>query len=216
MEVPDGLLVKSDKNTYQTNLVISTLPPALLESTIDIEPALPESVKLVAKVTHTWMGESIKIGLRYKYPFWREPGSSGTIVSNVGPIPEMYDHSNFEDSSFALMGFLNSSYYSIGKEERLEMILTQLRKYYGSEADHYTDYEELIWRQEEFTFVDYRDHVLPHQNNGHAAYQKVYLEGKLFLAGTETAPHYPGYMEGAVRSAKFMSQQIASLISHRQ
>lgn len=39
------------------------------------------------------MGESIKVGLTYATPFWREK-SSETIFSNVGPIPEMYDYSN--------------------------------------------------------------------------------------------------------------------------
>ena len=39
------------------------------------------------------MGESIKVGLTYATPLEREK-SSETIFSNVGPIPEMYDHSN--------------------------------------------------------------------------------------------------------------------------
>ena len=34
------------------------------------------------------MGESIKVGLTYATPFWREK-SSETIFSNVGPIPEI-------------------------------------------------------------------------------------------------------------------------------
>jgi monoamine oxidase len=67
------------------------------------------------------MGESIKVGLTYATPFWREK-SSETIFSNVGPIPEMYDHSNAEETYFGLMGFLNWAYHSVSKEERLEMI----------------------------------------------------------------------------------------------
>lgn len=56
------------------------------------------------------MGESIKVGLTYATPFWREK-SSETIFSNVGPIPEMYDHSNAEETYFGLMGFLNGAYH---------------------------------------------------------------------------------------------------------
>jgi monoamine oxidase len=33
---------------------------------------------------------------------------------------------------FGLMGFLNGAYHSVSKEERLEMILKQLTKYYGN------------------------------------------------------------------------------------
>lgn len=50
------------------------------------------------------MGESIKVGLTYTTPFWREK-SSETIFSNVGPIPEIYDHS----SAFWVNGILKWS-----------------------------------------------------------------------------------------------------------
>ena len=73
------------------------------------------------------MGESIKVGLTYAQPFWRSKNSSGTIVSNVGPIPEMYDHSNYEDSLFALKGFLNGVFHAATKEERKNLILNTLR-----------------------------------------------------------------------------------------
>ena len=136
----------------------------------------------VASQTHTWMGESIKVGLRYAQPFWRNADAAGTIFSNVGPIPEMYDHSNFQDQFFSLVGFFNGSYYSISKHERLEMVLRQLRKYYGSQVDHYEAYEEQVWRDETHTFVSYDGHVLPHQNNGHTIYQQPYLNGKLYVS----------------------------------
>lgn len=207
-DVPGGLLVKSDWQTFKAKIVISTLPPNLFCSTITVRPSLPESLTAVAKATHTWMGESIKIGLRYEKPFWRRGNSSGTIVSNVGPITEMYDHSDFADTHYALKGFLNGSYYPLSEEERLEMVLQQLRKYYGKEVEAFTGYEELVWRKEPFTYAEYGAHVLPHQYNGHAVYQQAYLNGKLYLAGSETAREFPGYMDGAVRSAAFVCQQI--------
>jgi len=147
------------------------------------------------------MGESIKIALSYKEPFWNEEQLSGTIFSSVGPIPEMYDHSNFEESRFALKGFLNGAYYAISKEARLELILNQLQKYYGPRALDYMSYEELVWTNEDYTSTPYAQHVLPHQNNGHDLYQRVYLDGGLYFAGTETSAEFSGYMEGAVRSA---------------
>jgi len=170
-DVADGLIVKTDKLTFKSKIVISTLPPNLFTSTINIDPILPPAFTTIAQNTHTWMGESIKIGLRFTRPFWRVQNSSGTIVSNVGPIPEMYDHSNFEGSSFALKGFLNGSYYSVSKEERKTLVLNQLRKYYGKEVDQFSAYEELVWRKEKFTFHDYENHVLPHQNNGHPVFR---------------------------------------------
>jgi monoamine oxidase len=200
----DIFMVKTADTTFQSGLVVSTLPPYLFVKTIDIQPVIPENLLKIAQQTHTWMGESIKVSLTYPTPFWRAKNSSGTIVSNVGPIPEMYDHSNVENDKFALKGFLNGAYFSLKKEERLAMILKQLRKYYGAKADDFLTYEETVWRNESYTFAPYESHVLPHQNNGHAIFQQPLFDGRFFIAGSETAAQYPGYMEGAVRSARFV------------
>ncbi len=206
--VENKLQVKTTDLVFQAPLVVSTLPPHLLVTRVKVEPELPVDLTNLMKQTHTWMGESIKVGLRFSSPFWRKNHSSGTIFSNVGPIPEMYDHADFDDQFYALKGFLNGAYFSMTKADRLNLILVQLRKYYGKEVEHYLDYEEAVWRKAPFTYAPYGGHVLPHQNNGHRLYQVPYLGGKLFIAGAETASQFPGYMEGAVRSAQHVFQQI--------
>jgi monoamine oxidase len=194
--------------TFTAKKVISTVPPCLLINSIKFSPSLPTSLVTVASNTHTWMGESIKIGLRYEKPFWRNKGTSGTIFSSVGPVSEMYDHSNKEETQFALKGFFNGDYHSISKNERLEMALNQLRKYYGDIVNDYSSYEEIVWKKEAFTSDEYEDLVYPHQNNGDKVYQKTYFNGKLFLSGSETSPHYAGYMEGAIESAQIVANEI--------
>ncbi|TXF90080.1 FAD-dependent oxidoreductase [Neolewinella aurantiaca] len=198
---PDHIEVTTDKGTCRAGRVVSTLPPNLFVSKIAVSPALPDQLVALARQTHTWMGESIKVGLRYAQPFWREDGApGGTIFSNVGPVSEMYDHTNIEESKYALKGFLNGTYHSLTREERRDLVLTQLRKYYGEVVDDYLAYEEGVWRQEPHTFSDYDSHVLPHQHNGHPLFRDAYLNGRLFFAGAETAESYPGYMDGAVES----------------
>ena len=54
----------------------------------------------------------------------------------------------------------------------------------------------------------YEKYVLPHQNNGHPVFQQSFLEHRLFVAGSETAASFPGYMDGAVRSAYFVYEAI--------
>lgn len=200
----------SDTHHFKAAKVISTLPPYLLINTIQLNPILPQQLINITRNTHTWMGESIKVGLIYKQAFWKEKNSSGTIFSNVGPIPEMYDHSNYEKSHFALKGFLNGSYFSVSKEKRLELVMQQLEKYYGKIVRSFVKYEEAVWRKEPFTFVPYDSHILPHQNNGHSIYQNSCWNNTLFIAGSETAGNYPGYMEGAVRSARFIASHVSS------
>jgi monoamine oxidase len=207
-QLENGLLVKTSQGDVKAKKVVSTLPPFLFQKNIEVKPPLPLAFVDVSLKTHTWMGESIKIGLSYSQPFWKERGLSGTIFSNPGPIPEMYDHSNAENSAFALKGFLNGAYFSLTPEQRLELILKQLEKYYGPQVREYLDYQELIWQKEPLTFTPYSDHLFPHQNNGNEIFRKFYLNNNLFISGTETSEFFPGYMEGAVRSAQWVAEQL--------
>jgi monoamine oxidase len=205
------IIAKSNTHEFEASIIISTLPPLLFVNSIKVNPQLPNELIEIAERTHTWMGESIKIALTYDKDFWTENHLSGTIFSNVGPIPEMYDHSNFEDSLYALKGFLNGAYFGIQKNERLSLILNQLEKYYGEQVKNFISYEELVWKNEPFTTIESSAYILPHQNNGNPVYQKGYLNDSLFLAGTETSTFYSGYMEGAISSAKHIYSRLKTI-----
>jgi len=206
-----SFVVKSDTHIYQANIIISTLPPFLLKHTIEITPALPNDLLNIVEQTHTWMGDSIKAAIAYAQPFWRAKPGTGTIFSNAGPINEMYDHSNEELGRFGLKGFINSAFYTASKEQREQAVVQQLQKYFGKQAANYLTYEETVWRKERFTFIPYNGYLLPHHNNGHPIYRKGYLGGQFFIAGSETANQYPGYMDGAIRSAYFIYNELQKL-----
>lgn len=212
-ETADGLRVECPEGDYHARLVVSTLPPYLLKKNVNISPPLPKNLSELMGQTHTWMGESIKFGLVYDHPFWREAHSSGTVFSSVGPVTEMYDHSNFEDNQYALKGFISGSFYTLSETERRTRILSQLRTYYGDVVDIYRTYTEKVWALDPFTFAPYGRSVFPHQNNGNPQYQKAWLKGRLLIAGSETAPQYPGYMEGAIQSAEWVAGFIKNRIT---
>ncbi|MEL6649362.1 MAG: NAD(P)/FAD-dependent oxidoreductase [Bacteroidota bacterium] len=207
-EQTDHILVHTAEKVYQAQTVISTLPPYLFSQLIETSPALPDALMRIARQTHTWMGESIKVALHFAEPFWRADHLSGTIMSNVGPVPEMYDHADVFDERFALKGFLNGAYHAAGFAERKAVVLRQLRKYYGDQVEQHLDYTEAVWREEVFTFAPYQDSILPHQFNGAEVYRQAYWDGKLYLAGAETAADFPGYMDGAVQSAAWVAEQV--------
>jgi monoamine oxidase len=50
------------------------------------------------------MGESIKFAVEYATPFW-EKKIFGTLFSHASIAQEMYDHSTFDNTGFALKGF---------------------------------------------------------------------------------------------------------------
>ncbi|CAL2076195.1 flavin monoamine oxidase family protein [Tenacibaculum sp. 190524A05c] len=197
----DKILVKTTNSTYYCDTVISTLPPKLLVNSIQFSPELPSDVIQIANKTHTWMRDSIKFSVVYDTPFWRKNGLSGVAFSNVGPFTELYDHSNASDNGFALMGFLNGALAPLSLEQRKQKVIDQLIKFFGEEATQHISYEEKVWRNEELSTFPDNQFIMPHQHNGHSIYQKSFLNGQLLISGSETSKEFGGYMEGAVRRA---------------
>lgn len=209
----EKVLVDTDKETFEFDKLVITLPPKLFLDSIKYEPSLPKEVIDIGHQTHTWMSESIKVAMTYAHPFWKDENPIGSIFSNTGLISEMYDHSNFEETKYALKGFINGGYAFATKEERKKRVLAQLRSYFGKQVENYIDYHETVWRDEEFTHTDYEGFILPHQNNGNPIFQKVLMEGKLYIGGSETASQHPGYMDGAVESGKSIAAKIKKVLA---
>ena len=204
----ETVFVETETDQYECDVVVSTLPPKLLADLITFEPYMPENLRNIAASTQTWMAESIKIALTFEHPFWRDGKNSGTVMSNAGPVNELYDHSNSEGTLFALKGFMNSAYHSLSREERREIAIKQLRKYYGDPAGQYTAYYESVWRDEPYTYSEYAGPVFPHQYNGDSVYHRAWYDGRFYLAGAETSAISPGYMDGAVESAMRVAEMI--------
>ncbi|WP_339651530.1 FAD-dependent oxidoreductase [uncultured Maribacter sp.] len=204
--------IKTYSQIFKADLVITTLPPAVLIDQIAFSPALPNELVSLAEQTHTWMQDSIKVAFTYKKPFWREQGKSGTIFSNVGPLTEFYDQANLETKSYALVGFTSGSCSRFTQEQRIERIEAQLKIVFGEEALQYESYNETAWYQEEFTKSNRQvENLFPHQNGGHSLYQRPLFDNKLFISGSETSKHHSGYMEGAIFAAESVVAKLKSL-----
>jgi monoamine oxidase len=186
--------------------VILCLPPQLV-SQIIFNPALPENISSILPTVQTWMAGSIKFVLEYKKPFWRENGYSGMLYSHSGIVPEMYDHSNYEEDKFGFTGFLNGGAVSYSLEVRKELVLRQLSELFGSEILNFISYTDKIWTDE---YILNGNQIIqrPHQNNGHILLQKSYMNDRLFFSGTENSTQYGGYMEGAIISAKNIADKF--------
>lgn len=198
----EGIVVTGSEKQFKARVVVSTLPPNLLMSSITFVPALPKNVISLASATHTWMGDSIKMGMAFTDPFWRAKGNTGTAFSNQGPIIEMYDHTDKDAQFFALKGFLNSVLSNASLEERRALVIKQLQQFYGDQIPDTVAYHDKVWQQEVYTFSPYKTALVPHQNNGHPLYHESFYNNSFWIAGTETSTHFPGYMEGAILSAK--------------
>jgi len=188
-------------NSFLSQIVVLCMPPQLVHSKITFSPKFQDNINNILPSVQTWMAGSIKFVLEYAEPFWRNNGFSGMLYSHTGIISEMYDHTNIEENKFGFTGFLNSSTSYYSKELRKKSVLQQLDELLGKEASSPLLYNEKIW-DDKYILNGNQLINRPHQNNGHPLLQKKYMNGKLLFSGTETSPLYPGYMDGAILSAK--------------
>lgn len=206
-------ITSSSGEQFTCNRLITTIPPYLMRAQkIVFTPALPPDLALILDQTHTWMGEALKFAVEYKDPFWRKQGYAGLVFSHVGIAREVHDHCNVEESLYALKGFLSAEALALSRKEREAKVIAQLSRLLGKEAAKYLSYTEKLWQQEAFTFEEYKEYLMPHQNNGHPLYSRPLMNDKLFLAGTETSPHFGGYLEGAVYSGLATARAVLNQI----
>jgi monoamine oxidase len=196
------------KAVFEANTVILAIPPKLWANNILFEPQLPSDLMTVARQTHTWMEDSIKVALTYKQPFWQQENRSGALFSNAGPVTELYDHCNHKRSKYALCGFINDSFKTLTYEKRRASVINQLKTVFGAQAEAFMDYEECIWSKEENTFEASITALYPHQNNGNPIFNEALYSGRLLISSSESASEFPGYMDGAVSSANMTAKKI--------
>lgn len=195
---------------FRARTVLLTLPPKLAEASLLFEPDLPGALRTAMRQTHTWMSDSIKFWVEYARPFWREKGLAGMAMSQTGIVQEVHDHTNYEENSYALMGFLAGKAYRLDAAGREAEVIRHLQRLFGEEAGNYLQYEEKVWKAEPLTTTADVESLSYHPAYGHPAFQQSYWNGKLWLSGTETSPVYGGYMEGAVYAGQKSAKQLAA------
>lgn len=205
-----GVQIGTNEGVYKSEVLVNTLPPNLLVKSIRFTPALPEELKDLSQQTHTWMGESIKAGFFADKPFWLDK-EIGTIYSQKGPITEMYDHSN--EQGHAMKGFLDDRLANLSAEDRKARVYAQLLPFFGDEALAKIALVEKVWADDPLTHAPYSSEVFPHQNNGATLFRQPFFNGRLYMAGSETALSFPGYMDGAVEAAERTARQIGMKLS---
>ncbi|WP_299889506.1 FAD-dependent oxidoreductase [uncultured Lacinutrix sp.] len=206
-EIENEIEVLTDNGLFSAEKAIITLPPKLA-ITLKYTPELPFELNNVMKNTHTWMSNAIKVGMNYESPFWRKKGFSGTIIGQVGPVVELYDHTNADETTYSLMGFVNEGLRDVAAQERKERILVYLEKYLGKQVRHYLSYDEKDWSKDPYTSCSNLKSVYMSPKYGNPVFDMLYMNGKLLFSGTETSPYFGGYIEGAVISGILTANKI--------
>ncbi|KAI4545497.1 hypothetical protein MJG53_019618 [Ovis ammon polii x Ovis aries] len=208
----ENVLVETlNHELYEAKYVISAVPP-VLGMKIHFNPPLPMMRNQL--ITRVPLGSVIKSIVYYKEPFWRNMDYCGSMIieGEEAPVAYTLDDTKPDGSYPAIIGFILAhkarKLARLTKEERLKKLCDLYAKVLGSqEALHPVHYEEKNWCEEQYSAGCYTSYFPPGimTQYGRVLRQPV---GRIYFAGTETATHWSGYMEGAVEAGERAAREI--------
>lgn len=156
-------------------------------------------------------GSVIKFQVGYETPFWRAEGLSGFVLSLDDAFNVVLDNSPPDASCGVLVGFLEGAHARtaalLTAEQRRELVVDALVRYFGPAAAHPFDVVEMDWNAEEFTRGCYGGRLGAGAWTQYGAALAAPV-GRIHWAGAETSAVWNGYMDGAVRSGRRAAAEI--------
>ena len=146
------------------------------------------------------MGAVIKYAAVYPTAWWRAKGLTGGTVSDR-TVMATADSSPADGTPGILTGFVigPAAIRLAGQSDdaRKQIVLSDLRAYFGDEASNPVQFVEMNWTAEKWTGGGYNAVLAPNTltTYGPAMAESV---GRIHWAGTEMSPKWTGYFEGAI------------------
>ncbi|HET8907247.1 MAG TPA: flavin monoamine oxidase family protein [Ktedonobacterales bacterium] len=207
-----GAQIISDTLVLSCARVIVALPPTLA-GRLHYRPALPG---LRDQLTQRMpMGTVYKVQCIYPMPFWRDAALTGQASSDTGAVRITFDNSPSDGSRGVLLGFVEGDEGRVfgqrSPQERRAAVLECFVRYFGAQAGQPLDYIEQSWAEEEYTRGCYAGYMPPGVWTMYGAALRAPI-GRIHWAGTETATHWNGYMDGAVQSGERVAAEILAAL----
>ncbi|XP_066266954.1 amine oxidase [flavin-containing]-like [Branchiostoma lanceolatum] len=198
-------------DSYQAEYSIVAIPPPL-QLRVSFSPSLPPVRNQM--IQRMPMGSVIKTMMYYEKAYWTEKGMSGmgVIENDDCPVEFTLDDTKPDGSYPAIIGFVPANkarrYSNYSEDERRDLICQGYAKTFGlKELLHPTCYVEKNWLEEPYSGGCYTTALPP---GVLTQFGRIVREpfGRVFFAGTETATHWSGYMEGAVQAGERAAREI--------
>lgn len=201
-------VTSSDGQTLRARRTVVAVPVPL-GARIAFSPRLPPLREQLLQ--RAPMGAAVKCLARYEQAFWRKRGLSGEAASCDGPLSVTFDQSSEDGSAPCLLAFLGGkparAWHRIDAEERRQIVLGKLAKYFGDEAKKPCAYSEVDWAAEPWSGGGPVALFPPGTLSTHGPALREPV-GRVHFAGTETATLCMGYMEGAVESGQRAAREV--------
>lgn len=196
-----GVRVHTSGAVLDAHRVVLALPPRLVAG-MSFDPIASDAIRAIWRQVPTWMAGQAKAIATYPTPFWRHEGLSGDAMSRRGPMVEIHDASPADASFGALFGFIGVPPSGRGDDAALRAAVNaQFGRLFGGNSPSSLHIKD--WASDPFTasaadavpLTDHPAYGLPDGARG-------LWEGRVVLSGTETAPVFGGYLEGALEAAE--------------
>ncbi|MEN8831428.1 MAG: NAD(P)/FAD-dependent oxidoreductase [Pacificibacter sp.] len=183
--------------------VVLCLPPRVATN-IKFLPGLPSVATRALEKTPTWMAGQAKAVAIYDTPFWRNAGLSGDAQSRFGPMVEIHDASPEHGGPYALFGFIGVPPKVRTDVQMLRQnIQVQLGRLFGPFGAKPRHLFVKDWAFDPFTATE-ADLAPLHAHPSYGMPRSLVglWDDQLLFCGTEMAPQFGGYIEGALESAE--------------
>ncbi|MEP2640010.1 NAD(P)/FAD-dependent oxidoreductase [Roseobacter sp.] len=202
----------STGDTVEAEQAVLCMPPRVAAN-IAFDPPLPQTALTTMQNVPTWMAGQAKAVAVYDTPFWREDGLSGDAQSRFGPMVEIHDASPADGGPYALFGFIGVPPKARADEPTLRRHLTdQLTRLFGAKAGAPTQLYIKDWAFDPYTSTDADQAPLyAHPTYGMPPSLMHVWGPHLHFSGTEVAPQFGGYLEGALEAAENILDTLITL-----
>lgn len=205
----DRVIVHTDGGDHEASHVVIAIPPALVKKlAIDLPPAQRRYVDGVR------MGSVVKAFAAYARPFWRDRGLSGEVYRPQGAVRAVVEMAGEPPALLAfIVGPHAARWRDRTPEDRRGEVLETLEAYFGEQAARPLAYLEKDWAADPWS-AGCVAATVPETLARGGRWREPF--GRVHVAGTESAVHWPGYMDGAIEAGeRAASEVLAELASAR-
>ncbi len=208
-----GVTVHTAAGARKARRAILALPPAMLRK-IAFAPELPlPRAQLHARMP---MGSVIKCIASYERPFWREAGYSGEAFSTAGLVRATFDDCSPAGDHAALVAFVvGDAARELSRRPeaaRRAAVVAELARLHGPAAGAPVSYIDKDWLADEWAGGCYVGIMPPGLLSETAGVLRAPC-GRVHFAGTETARHHMGYLEGAIEAGERAAAEVLADIT---
>lgn len=214
------LTTTSSGQKYATRRLFIAMSPTLLPS-IQFTPSLPlDYQKLSVKM---FMGQCIKTIFIYKTPFWRRHDQQPPQVENAlkGPVYNVYEIDLHDQMYYALTGLIDGDlaryWCKRSEEELVTSIIAQYQYLYNSQEVPIKTIVQ-YWPNEQFSGGCYSAVFPPNVLSQYGSVLRKPIQfddsesPNIWIASTETALQWIGYMAGALEAGERTIKEIIKTI----